>query len=833
MPRLKWHKAGMLLTALVFCCLLFAGTALAASYNIYGGENPATGELTNYVKASHTYDYLVTAELDCPIGVGVFAGKEIVVEFPGGFDLTPAVGRTVPVEVTVTDGVYYMQVVPTIDGQKAIFLIQRANLPETGEVTGFKLKGIRVVNHHVRGEYCVKLSHECIGTVHCIQLNVVETVGLVKITSPAAGEEVTGGTKVHVEGEVWATCNEPWPYDTWPVIIDIVDAKGFRGIEPVPCTDPCDGDEICPVIAHTEVKNGVTTFQADIIVPACGEYGYEYTIRARTVEVKDENQDDTIEFFNFTVDPDRVPAESLEDVANEPNHVVRSTFQGECTQETKEHAWLKADPVTIVSIPGVAVNIVQTEPGNDAEVIYNKPNPVTVCVEDQFHRQTTVPKDLKIDLAAYIQETSEIAGVFKDAAGNEISHVYIPAGEGCVTVDFFPNAAAIGEQITIEERAMIGDVLKVAKCEDVSVIRTEKVTLEVTPLVTDEDNQARAGWPLKAAVWFDTPASEEYEVRVELRQGPKLCDFADWATWDTELIVDYDVEGRYPGSGDIYDEEGNLICDVCHPWATYIHPYCTTKSHFYIYVDPEEYGKYLYVTVTLTGKTTGHVLTHKVRIRLVSPVELVRFLRAETWQIISTPKKLVGKGDMCTLLNDNFTDALTYRDGQWYYITDEPLEPLYAYYVKTKQGGSPDEDWYAAGYVFARVTQPGQDVPPTRILGEGWNLVGTSLERGQWDYQWNLYQQRVELYKMLGTTCDQCKKVYNPGGMPTIDTPPRRPAYDVNKLGNLAPFVAADLTETDWYDDRWYHVYNGDGYWVYMTEEATLAAQAGQELVDP
>jgi hypothetical protein len=219
----------------------------------------------------------------------------------------------------------------------------------------------------------------------------------------------------------------------------------------------------------------------------------------------------------------------------------------------------------------------------------------------------------------------------------------------------------------------------------------------------------------------------------------------------------------------------------------------------------------------------------------------------------------------------SFTDILTYKDYQWSSLApSDKLNPLYAYYVKTKQRptqGSPN--CYVAKYTFKRVTQPGQDVPPTRTLVQGWNLVGVAMPDTmtlppaiELDLTGNCQpppcdQPNCEGYpcakryqpeflgKMLGTTCEGCKKVYNPGGAGLgIDVEVVYPGGiksisldgSPNKLANLAGFTAADVSQGTleaWALDPLYLVFNGDGYWIYMTKTQTLAAEVGQELVDP
>lgn len=941
----KWGKFSIVLALVALCCFVFAGAALSNSAVPFDHKgiialddkgdpqaNPYTGMYMNVVKGSHTYDYGIYSGIFEPIEVGVFANQPIIVDFPEisgpsatQFDLAPAIDQTVSVRVYTSGSDPYtgtiLQTIPEIDNvnHTATFVIQKQNLPQIGKVYSFQIEGLRVKNTCLDGDYCIKLSHPCLsgGSISCIALKVVPTVERITLDLPAG--PYIKGAKIQVSGEVWGKCGKPWPFDTWPVIIDLVDKKGLRAQDPYAggqgefiiedgetiienCSanyDPCTGEPICPVIAHTKQLVDKTIFEADITLPACEEYGLDYTIRARTIEVQDCNADSTIDYVDsFTVDCALMAAEGLEDFAGETGpggtHILYSPFDGKECYETESHAWLEAIPRTITLSPGTPSCIGPAScPGSP--IPFNKPWDFCINVYDKFGNLTTV-KDaggLKVCLVAYDGD-KEVAGIFKDAQGNEITHIYIPQGETGICVKFYPKK--LGD-LTIEGRSIINNNKSVARCE-ATVNEATQAQLDITAKAVKDVNGTKnvpvAGWPLSAAIWLkdnniDIGASEDYDVYVSLRSVDDGND-ANWAeespeefcppscaTWDTVLNTTFGFDGRYDGQGEIYDEtHSSLLCEppICHPWDKYTHPYCTVKSHFYVYPSASCACKEIYVQAKLVGKTTGNViLTNTVKVGpFADPVDLKRVLNADTWQVLSTPQELVGSGGMDSLLPESsFTDILTYKNYGWSSLApNEPLDPLFAYYVKTAQRATQaSPNCYVAKYTFKRVANPGEDIPPTRTLVQGWNLVGVAMPSEmtlppaiEIDIPFNcpvpncdspncegypcakLYQPEF-LGKMLGTTCEACKKTYNPGGAgldiivtPVPDVPPLSVVGfdgDPNKMANLAGFTAADVSQGTleaWALDPLYLVFNGDGYWVYMTKTQTLAAEVGQSMFD-
>ncbi|MEW6183458.1 MAG: hypothetical protein AB1500_09845 [Bacillota bacterium] len=857
--NIRWRKATIFFAVFVLCCFAFAGTALAAHMEIYvPGSDPIDGTDTNVVKADHIYDYTIEATgLQKDLDLFCDDNIQFGFPFPESDNFNEARGKTLTVYVTVDGAVYTVPVVPCIkenvlivtghpsgidfNGDLVSLTIQSQSFPREGTVTGFKIEGLRVKNPREYGKYCVTSVQSLVcDWFECMNLNVVETVGNIDVKCDLGC--MVNGQKVTFFGRVLRTDGAPWAYTSWPVVVEIRDsATGRLAQDPntdqwvKDCTsrdihlNPCSGVPIQPVVTHTD-SNG--RFQAQLTLPACPG---TYYVVARTIEVRDENVDEAVEYFD-TADSWKVPAESIEDIKNanavNRNHILR----GIVPPAAKAHAWVQSDPYRDFRIvPGVPFAITMNDLGAQLDcsqcyelriVLRDKygnvtmnTNPCCVRIGDSVNNCNLAP--IKVDLKAFqnIGGAEVIAGRFYSnprdcsAQASQIDHTYIAPGADGVSVWFHPDSEYKGN-INIRASSIINDVHKLYQLCDIEV-NCIGIKVEPSVKVPCTDGSPRAGWLVKVSVFHKYPTQK---MRVELLD-PKTRLPVNWATWDTEGVVEFEHKGRFT-SGD-----------------TYVHPnvsYDIYKSDIYIYTNRTVEGKLLLVKLVNEERNAyGEALLHQNP--FCSPVEMNRFVKEDTWQVISTPKKLAGAGTMCSLVGSNYTDALTYdeKNKTWNAVTTQQLDPLHAYFIKTKQ--NPDGDYFLAKYIFDRTDHPGGTIPPTRDLPQGWSLVGTSLDRGQWEYiewyPWDEYSQPSSLYKMLGTTCDQCKKVYNPGGLPDNWTP----AYPVNDLGNLAPFVAADIIpDQTWYlDDKYYTVFNGDGYWLYLTQPATLVAETQLELVDP
>ncbi|HBV98283.1 MAG: hypothetical protein JL50_19605 [Peptococcaceae bacterium BICA1-7] len=865
----RYGKLAVVLSIMVLFCFVFAGTAMAypssEDYDIWASEFG-----TNVVKASATYDYSLRLKLEPAINVFALGNKPIDIVFPDGFDLSPAEGQTVQV---IVNGDRLMQIVPTISGQTATLVLQSQNLPESGEVRKIEIQGLRVTNPCTPDNYCIEVHSPCFD-FNCMALKVVQTVGSITLTEPLSVTPVVGGSLVEVKGEVRDACGNLWTYNTWPVIIDIVDLKGRPAIDGTDCipgiSDDRNGDGrvdvICPVIVHP--VNG--TFAATIKVPGQGYdyqdgYSYDYLVRARTVEVQDIVGDDmNIDLYGYGLNSDdMIPATDKWSLAAEldwkggpgyGNYWSLNDVNCNDIFGGQDHAWIDAEPQTVTSITDTLVDVSMKVTGDfvqsDDDYILNKPVNVTFCGIDKFCRPTDA-SGLKVDLLAYqggeVEERHNddagyVAGVFLDASGNQISHVFVPAGQSCVTVTFMP---AVTGPISFEGRTIINGVAKVATAS-INVDSEYQIALEVLPIVTDGNNNPHAGWPLKASVWLQDEdgnlisATEDWEVIVALWENGAL---SKKATWDTSLNVCFNAQGTKRGFADFYSDKDDFAWwdETCWTdWDTYIHPYCTTKSHFYVYTPSELAGKNLVVEAVVRSKVTGQVMWTQQAVYLVSPVEMVRGLDAETWQTFSTPKYLANSKD-CTRYGtfkdllpgyvwDSETLILSFQNGSWRVISpDSVVEPLMCYYIRTRQpltpvGASGRNDYWVAKYVFDRATGPSEMVPPVRHLNRGWNSVGLALEQNpllENGIENPLREQTDFLYHGIGSACDCCKLLWNPG----------------DSVGNLARWSVAAInsgTAPAWVLDPLYSAYNGDNYWMYINcEGADLIGTIGLDLVDP
>jgi len=727
--------------------------------------------------------------------------------------------------------------------------------------------------------------------------------------------------------ETWL--DYPWPLTTWPVIIeyvvqttnpvyppcalcpagtpyfvpacvsdpnlgDIVD-NGCLG-EPYTHQDPSSGDCIAPVITHTvNVTDPITHliidrgfFEASIVVP--GVAGVSHSIVARTIEVKDTPQDASVQYYFDTADY-LVPVESLEDMAyvreTDDNHFLRGFFNEDL--EALEHAWVYSDPETILPVAGDPKYITVTQVGTQVDC--SAYVPVRIILRDKFGNATPnkVPcgdnlAALKIDLKSIVCDPDDPTGTINpeapfgtildgnDSGAHEIDYTQIAPGASEVTVYF---KADEGGNVRIIAGAIINGVnqLDAICCLEVNCLIC---ILEVTPLVPCDqipsqylndpnyEEPAKAGWPVKISVHYDPrllgtiladPNRTSATLRVELLDS-SLQTVISEASWDLEAFTDGNrLAFNMAGS------KGNN--------DTYLHPNINeTKSDFFVYV-PWSYCGPLAVKVVDPEK---HVWGTKL-ITYNSPVELVRVLRPNTWQLISTPKELAGAGTMSALLGGSyFSDMLIYDKnlpgGPWAQITDPAyqLRPQYGYVLNMTQdwtnGGyctSNDcgsESCVQARYVFARST--GVEMPGSRPLNLGWNLVGPSFSE---DIHYRAGEQLTTAYgtvtypcppntecvcgdaltqgdtlsRMLGSACADCKTLVNWGGkgLNSFTSPgPYGPVAITlqgapNSMGNLGAFEAASVngnTYGGYYVDSSLYGFNGDAYWLYITSPQTLTS---------
>ncbi len=931
----KWSKFTIVLAVVALCCFMFAGAALAAQdFSIYGGNNPVTGEPTNVVKAAHTYDYTIVGSglnidlnLFCEDDINSPPLNQLIIDFP--FDqemnnLDELQGKTIPVYVTVGGNNYLVPVVPTdvlenttlsnssvVD--RVYLTIERQAIPTNGKVTDLKIEGLRVLNPDQPGSgYCVNLSHTqgCF-QVACLNLNVVETVGEIGIDS-IYGCPV-GGSKITVAGHLNDTLGNPWHYTTWPVIVEFVSTKSVPteapcNLCPPPSTtytpasvndptkgpfvssdclpnqlsyyinqyqNPVSGVSIAPVVTHA--NNGY--FEASITVPAVPG---TYRIIARTVEVKD-NQDDLGIEYTFTTADYLVPAEAIEDrtYLQEPNdnHYYRGIFHNGLEQF--EHAWVLSDPESVIPLPGDPKFITLEPVGSQVDC--NNCTELTIVLRDKYGIETTnaIPcgvdlDSLKVDLKAFFIEN----GVEKlygrihdgDCNGPEIDHVFIAPGESKAYAYFKPDK---GGYVSIQASTIISGTPKVAKICNLEV-NCGYCMIEITPLVECYDSgNARAGWPVKVSVHYNPKLPGTVlannrttaDLRVELLNSA-LQPVSD-ATWDTVAKLDgdrlaFDVAGSKQ-SGNTYTHPGGVSYDPI-------------KSDFYVYV-PKNFCDQL--TVKIVDPEVNVYDTESIS--YTSPTELVRVLSPNKWQLLSTPKELAGAGTMTSLLGGvAFSDMLVYDknapNGPWVQVTDAgyKLRPQYGYLLNMKQNwsngdpctgpGCGSQNCIQANYVYTRATGPA--LPGQRPLNLGWNLVGSSFDE-------NLPEQNGEqipteyrtistpcpasfscncdaeltqgdnLSRMLGSACADCKALVNWGGKGlngevqiSMSSPYGKIIFSgsPNQMGNLGNFTSATVnngTLGGWgIDPTTIYGFNGDAYWLYISSPQTLTSNTMLDVVD-
>lgn len=981
----KWHKATVLIAVLALCCFVFAGTALAASVTVTGGNNPATGAPTNVLKANHNYNLTITgtgleADLnafcsDVPYGETGF--KALIVDFPftlEGDNFKKAVGKQVSAYLTINGQEYLVPVVPEIFEEEAscddpsvadrvYFVIERQSidLPSNAKVASFKIEGLPVLTPKTPNQnYQVCVSHtegSCFIPL-CTVVEVVETVYSVELNEVVCA---IAGSEATVTGQVYDTrynenCDPAkWTGKaSWPVVLCPMlrvqvgtdcDDKPVYEFVPLPnplnadavydcngnlvCYDDCDNPAMPCVV--TSIKSD-GSFSATLRMPASFVYDlnkngvieddecfdingkiankkgvvlpHDIVVIAKTVEVKDENPDNCINFL-FNVPAYQVPAESTEDAKSQGKHMARGLYDPAC----KDHAWLKSDPLVLNVVPGTPYSIM-AESLPDQIAIANPFDPIccegdcasyeidiylldkycNVTVNGDLCDGSYQAKDIKVDLKSFYLDKGKkkLAGTFydknpcdPDSQAKVIDYTKILVGKSSATVYFVPTKAGL---INMEYSAIIGGVNKLWQQCDVEV-NYNACLLEVTPLVTSDgcqplqpDRGISDGWPIKVSVHYDKTVPLRIEILdpetykpFNFGGGPD--DFL--VTWDTEAfedngVLEFEAVGAF-GHGDYLN----------HPFGNV--PYDPGKSDFFVY------------PVNACGKTfTIKVVDEANRVKdevvigpLASATELVRVLDPSKWQVLSTPKKLAGDGDLLSLFDGAtpYNEALTYRNNKWESVMPfDELDPLYAYVLNTQQNwcreACPGEFCgkqmpIYAKYVFARVTDPSLTLLPERLLTAGANLIGPSFNEAEIMIPYELGQEFLEfsakhkkdmnncfkfadccldpencvdcdvpisdrgnvcperlfqfdtLARLTATFCDGCSMIANYGGDSAGECR--------NSRGNLAFFTTAALggnNSQSWLTDPLHFAFNGDGYLAYVTSAQTYTGAAQLELVN-
>jgi len=698
----------------------------------------------------------------------------ITIDFPAGFDLTPATGLTVPLKVYInTDGWYYAQPTPVIDAVYGTATITVPILPISNPntkyvnriIVGDENQDLKVdVDCFNDGDQNidVKLKTKCEAAINMVGsiyvYDVPWTIGIDSITpSP-----ILACDTITVKGRVYDCKGADWACK------DVVVTLGENSVTVV-----TDGFGAFEATLPTPATAGNYTVYATAATAQCGITASTY--QDITVIAKPPAK---LQWYKF-ID------EAWEALCDETQvkkecTLLRIELRDNCPAENK----CNGGNVAVAGAGGVKVDLTAIVKGSSPP-----------------------------DVGAHFYETD--VNCANDT--NQIGTITIPAGASYIDVWMKP---IVNGFVVVEGRSagLTPDSF------DAHVYTDGMVTLKLTTKVADENNNPRAGWAMQAAAWLDTTwcnncANKDFNVMVELRNvSPNLT-----ATWGNALTLDYGVTGPN-GSGASYSH------------SQYKDPDNDCKSHFYIYANPVgdvdcKFSGSLEVRVKVTCNATGITYASPWKtISYTTPVELARELRYDSWQTLSTPKWLVGAGNLSSVLGGtNYKIAYTYFNGKWYQVTDaNRLTPLYCYYVKMKQGPTPDADICTANYIYKRTTSPSGIIPPTRPLVAGWNAVGVAEpichtdEYGDFECG-DCYYQPEEVYRWLGSLCTLCKKVVNPGN-----------ELGKNLLGNLADFSNLTVsagTEEAWDDDPDNHdVYNGDNYWLWLDGPGTIVAETAQDL---
>ncbi len=760
----------------------------------------------------------------------------ITVTVPAGFNPSPGTGLTVPIKFFVLEESkwYFTQPISNIVGNQITFNLPY--LPITSE--SYTITQIIIGDHNQP----IKLDNPCAGgtfnftilvNTQCDNLIINKpiiiadgprTVGFISVNGQAISSEVTACTDTTVTGNVYTCSGQPWACED----VDVWFSDPCVGCS----EDECGGPALTGTVRVQTDTFGF--FSATLPAPpvantdyeaACGT-GTTYKINAKPFANTAIYCETTAFCTDVTVVPN-IPAKLqwLVDTQDGPFVPVCSGVQME-----KDRCQL----VRVYLLDNCDVpNACSDHTGNIAPAEVDRIVYLSGIVSNEECTTDTAPPLVGAHFYATCpdlnyQGITQINQV-TIAQGSCYAEFYVvPIVDGYVKLTAtsdFPDPAFDTDSICVH-----------------TYDENNPINLVGTTMVPDtEGTLPRGGWMYQEAIWLDSelcPCAENLTVQVEFRHettpvidentGEIIEGDGLTATWDTSFNATYNYTGRY-GSGDTFSFGQFNTDKAC-------------KAHFYIYPkaysmceDPcnavDECGKpvlsectpacdwegYMAVRVKVTCTTTGLTYTsHWQDIHFATPVEDVRDLAADKWQIISTPKTLAGTGDLNFLLGTgNVKAAYYYSNGSWAPATG-PLTPLYAYYVRTAQADCNIKNLagYNAMYIFKRATLISETMPPSRPLAAGWNFVGVAAAP---DANGCITEEETA-YHWLGSACTLCKKVYNPGAV----------------TGNLAPWnnlaVIADGSNPS-LNDMATLVLNGDGYWLWTSGTGSLAADTASELL--
>ncbi|MHB8158702.1 MAG: hypothetical protein ACYDEQ_15175 [Desulfocucumaceae bacterium] len=339
---------------------------------------------------------------------------------------------------------------------------------------------------------------------------------------------------------------------------------------------------------------------------------------------------------------------------------------------------------------------------------------------------------------------------------------------------------------------------------------------EITPLVTDKNGNPVAGWPLAAKVMLDFSASEDYAVTFAASNaaGP-----VSGVSFDDEQVKAF---VPFPGGPDCPGDNGAIF------------PYCTDKQYFFLYPDTSVVGK----TLTFTVDVDGIEAVFTMGKAFVSPVEMQRTFKENSWQVFSVPK-YVAKECAEAPNYATFEDALpfdplvlTYNNQcgpfGWTVVNkDSVMDPLNGYYVKVPQIEAwENQSKTTVDFVFARAVDPSQQYPPTEwMTGQGWNTVGVAVSP---TFEKTLARQSDTAAHAFGSLVEKGNSynIWNPG----------------TKLGNVnTGFTTINLSPDSlgsYAGDSMKTVYNGDVYWIWGSQgdgpnqDQTYVSNLGLDIIE-
>ncbi|KAF1086042.1 hypothetical protein SPSYN_00780 [Sporotomaculum syntrophicum] len=805
------NKFMLIMSIVALCCFMFAGAAMAADNNL---EVKATADCfgPNYALASGKATYVFEAtglnlNASC---FGYADNVTIAIDFDstnkeGDFDLSATTGLTVPVKVYTNDGNWYFaQPTAQIAGN-----VVTLSIPAMQELVNSEAK----VNTIVVGD---KLQ------------NIIAT---------APCQEETYCFKMTVSGCCNDALTKMFPVYYWPA--GVVDVQ-YAAIE-----DACS----CLYVTGKVVNcngDGMSNVNVGVQVKAKDDCNWETISNLCSGNVKTNAKGE----FGCGIPTDQCAGEYEFRIVAERNDVI----SGIAWNKSNDKCKFVSEPYGFKLIGNAPVTVAWKECPTNLK--FNKCNELTIQLLDDCACKNLATNEIarviKLDAFYTNGGIPEVAGHFyataQDCAAdqNQIGSIVIPAGQNQVTVYLkpimsdvaIPEAVRQGGTVDIPIKLVASSANLTSAVCDTNISLNNNLNLEVKPLATNvNDKKARAAWPLEAAVWLDTlsipgmGAADNYSVCVKAyqvgEQGGELKDFVV----STELIAAYSPDADCIPC----DFDKCTGCqDLCRCFNA---TYCTVKQHFYIYVPESWAGKTVQFEASFMNEQQVVITSNVVEIAFVTPVELMRELDFDRWQLISTPKYLAKKcveangnpeayGTFKDLLDANgvkYSKIITWDEtageeiNNWRVVDPtEVVEPLKAYFVKTSQRGEFGTADYVAEYVFARVTHPSLMMPQVRNLNAGWNLVGVSVNDTNKEDGRPLYRQSDDIYLALGSMYKGSKLVWNPG----------------QYLGNLAEWISYSwVTPNGEETDEYAELFNGDGYWAYLTEWQQLAANIGQDLI--